>query len=568
MCGIAGIVDLSGTGRIDPVLLSRMNDSLSHRGPDGADIHVEPGVGLAHRRLSIIDLAGGAQPLFNEDRSVVVVFNGEIYNFAALAGMLAARGHRFATHCDTEVIVHGWEEWGEDCVQRFEGMFAFALWDRRTGTLFLARDRVGIKPLYYAPIGEGQLIFGSELKALLVHPDLDPDLDPQSVLDFFAYGYVPDPRTIFRGVRKLAPGHTLTLHRGSPWPQPRQYWDLSFEAAPIADDDAAAGLVERLSRSVHSHLMSDVPLGAFLSGGIDSSSVVALMAADAGAGIDTCSIGFRESSFDESEYARAVSTRYATRHHEQQVLVDDFELIDRLAGIYDEPFADSSAMPTFRVCELARRFVTVALSGDGGDELFGGYRRYASHLREERRRLSTPAPVRHVAAMLSTGITATGWHGLPGRRTLRSLGSDAIDAYFQWVTGLGHDLAPLFSGSFRRETQGYSPVEVLREHDRKAPADPLSRVQYLDFKTYLPGDILTKVDRALAGSPRPVAGPSLDRVGDAAAAAGEAEERRRKVAVEAGHAALSARCASGSAQDGVCGALVAVAPGAASRQGP
>ena len=511
MCGIAGIFDTTGHRRIDAALLRRMNDAQSHRGPDGADVHLEPGVGLAHRRLSIIDLAGGAQPLFNEDRTVVVVFNGEIYNFAELVTVLSARGHRFSTHCDTEVIVHGWEEWGEACVERFEGMFAFALWDRQKETLFLARDRVGIKPLFYSELPDGQLIFASELKALLVHPGPNLTLDSRSVLDYFAYGYVPDPRTIFGAVRKLAPGHALTIRRGRPVPKPRQYWDLSFEPElAIGDDEAESELVARLRGSIRSHLMSDVPLGAFLSGGVDSSSVVALMAGESASAVDTCSIGFREATFDESEYARAVAERYATRHHEQQVLADDFELIDRLAGIYDEPFADSSAMPTYRVCEVARRFVTVALSGDGGDELFGGYRRYAGHLKEERRRDSTPAAIRQVLARLSTGVTAPRWHALPGRRTLRSLGSDAIDAYFQWVTGLGHDLVPLFSASFRRELQGYSPVDVLREHDVRAPKDPLSRVQYLDFKTYLPGDILTKVDRASMAHSLEVRVPFLD----------------------------------------------------------
>ena len=268
MCGIAGILDLERDQLPDRGLLERMNKVQAHRGPDEATIHVEPGLGFAHRRLSIIDLASGHQPLFNEDGSVAVIYNGEIYNFQEIMAELVARGHRFRTRCDTEVIVHGWEEWGEACVQRFRGMFAFALWDRGRGALFLARDRLGIKPLHYALVNGRTLLFGSELKALLLHPDLSRALDPQAVEEYFAYGYIPDPRTILSGVRKLPPGHTLTVQRGRPVPEPVRYWDVSYRVSrSVGVDEACAELVARLRDAVRVRLISEVPLGAFLSGG-------------------------------------------------------------------------------------------------------------------------------------------------------------------------------------------------------------------------------------------------------------------------------------------------------------
>lgn len=393
MCGIVGIYHTRGDHPVNPALLHAMNETQAHRGPDGGGLYAEDGVGLGHRRLSIIDVEGGTQPLFNENGSVVVVYNGEIYNFQELFKELRARGHVFRTHCDTEAIVHAWEEWGEDCVLRFRGMFAFAIWDRNQRTLFLARDRMGIKPLYWAHTRSGALVFGSELKSLLRHPDLSREIDPLAVEDYFAYGYIPDPRTIYQSVHKLEPGHTLKVARDNPAPpRPRQYWDVSFNGGgPRRMDDAVDELRARLKEAVGVRMIADVPLGAFLSGGVDSSGVVAMMARHSDNPVDTCSIGFAQADHDESLHAAKVAARWRTNHRTRTVDPDSFDLIDSLAAMYDEPFADSSAMPTFRVCQLAREKVTVALSGDGGDEVFAGYTRHRWHVEEERVRGLVPS---------------------------------------------------------------------------------------------------------------------------------------------------------------------------------
>ena len=384
MCGITGIYFPDRERSVDRALLSRMNDTLVHRGPDDSGLFVDGGIGLGHRRLSIVDLSGGHQPLFNEDSSVVVVNNGEIFNFQQLSEELIAHGHRFHTRCDTEVIVHAWEQWGESCVERFRGQFAFALWDSNTETLFLVRDRLRIKPLHYAELADGTVIFGSEMKALPEHPGVPRTMDVTAVEDYFAYGYVPDPKSIYISIRKLAPGHTLAYSRKAGRREPRAFWDVSFDARVPKDESTICGeLVERLSEAVGIRLIADVPLGAFLSGGVDSSGVVALMAGQSSEPVDTCSIAFNVRGFDESEYAAQIAERYGTRHRVRAVDPDSFDLIDRLAHFYDEPYADSSAMPTYRVCALAREKVTVALSGDGGDEVFAGYRRYRWHHYEE-----------------------------------------------------------------------------------------------------------------------------------------------------------------------------------------
>ncbi len=516
MCGIVGIFETRSRREVEEAILLRMNDSQLHRGPDEGGLHREPGLGLGHRRLSIIDLSSGQQPLFNEDGSVVVVFNGEIYNFQGLASELASHGHRFRTHSDTEVIVHAWEQWGERCVDRFRGMFAFALWDRNSETLFLARDRLGKKPLYYAMLSDGRFIFGSELKALMTHPGLSREIAPRSVEDYFAYGYVPEPATIFRDVFKLPPAHTLTLRRGRPVGEPHEYWDVHFRVAgPMREDDVAVELIERLREAVKIRLVSEVPLGAFLSGGVDSSAVVAMMAQATEGPVNTCSISFGDPAFNESAYAAQVAERYRTNHRVQQVESDDFDLIDRLADMYDEPFADSSAMPTYRVCQLARRQVTVALSGDGGDENFAGYRRYRWHLYEERVRSLLPQAIRRpLFGFLGAVYPKADWAPkiFRAKSTFQALARDTLEGYFHSVSILADPLrARLFSPAFRRELQGYHAVEVLRRHARRSPTDDtLSRAQYLDIKTYLPGDILTKVDRASMAHSLEVRVPILD----------------------------------------------------------
>ncbi len=515
MCGIVGIFDTRSRRDVPEPLLSRMNEAQHHRGPDEGGLHREPGVGLGHRRLSIIDLSSGQQPLYNEDGSVVVVFNGEIYNFQELAQELASQGHRFRTHSDTEVIVHGWEQWGEDCVTRFRGMFAFALWDRNKETLFLARDRMGKKPLYYALLPDGHLIFGSELKTLLQHPELPREVDPLAVEDYFAYGYVPDPRTILRHALKLPPAHTLTVRRGGPLPEAREYWDLPFNSlAPMSEEQAAEELIARLREAVRCRLIAEVPLGAFLSGGVDSSAIVAMMAGILEEPVNTCSISFGDPSFNESQYAEQVARRYRTRHRVQQVEADDFELIDELARLYDEPFADSSAMPTYRVCELARRQVTVALSGDGGDESFAGYRRYRWHSYEEGVRKLLPSSLRRpLFGFLGRAYPKLDWapQFVRAKSTFQALARDTVEGYFHGVSVIPDPLREkLFSSPFRHELQGYQAIDVLRRHASRAPEHPLSCVQYLDFKTYLPGDILTKVDRASMAHALEVRVPILD----------------------------------------------------------
>jgi asparagine synthase (glutamine-hydrolysing) len=516
VCGIAGLFDPVARREIDRDLLTRMNESQHHRGPDGEGYHVEPGVGLAHRRLSIIDLATGAQPLYNESRDVCVVFNGEIYNFRELTAELSRRGHVFRTHSDTEAIVHSWEEWGAACVERFRGMFAFAIWDRGAQTLFLARDRLGVKPLYYAQLPDGMWIFGSELKALLAHPASPRTIDFQAIEEYFAYGYVPEPRSIFKGVRKLAPGHTLTIRRGHPVATPDEYWDAPFtQGAPVSEIEACGELIDRLRESVRLRLIADVPLGAFLSGGVDSSAVVAMMAGLSPEPVVTCSISFGDPAFNESQYARSVAERYGTQHHVEQVEADGFTLIDRLAAVYDEPYADSSAIPTYRVCELARRTVKVALSGDGGDESFGGYRRYRWHMNEERIRSLLPLALRRpVFGLLGEIYPKADWapRVFRAKTTFQALARDSVQAYFHTVSVVSDRMRhELFSEELRRELQGYRAMEVLERHAARAPSDhPLSLIQYMDLKTYLVGDINTKVDRASMAHGLEVREPLMD----------------------------------------------------------
>ena len=516
MCGITGIFDTRGRREIDEAVLVRMNESQHHRGPDEVGIHREPGVALGHRRLSIIDVSTGQQPLYNADGSVCIVYNGEVYNYQALIAELSALGYAFHTRSDTEAIVHAWEAWGEACVTRLRGMFAFAIWDRNRETLFLARDRLGVKPLHYALLDDGTLLFGSELKSLLAHGALPRDIDPYAVEDYFALGYVAEPRTIFRAARKLPPAHTLAIRRGAPVPEPREYWDVRFTCdARIGADDACAELVLRLRESVRLRMISEVPLGAFLSGGVDSSAVVATMAGLSAAPVNTCSIAFSDPSFDESTFAQQVSDRYHTRHFVDRVDSDDFDLIDDLARLYDEPFADSSAIPTYRVCQLARKHVTVALSGDGGDESFGGYRRYRFHLAEERLRRALPQSVRRpMFSFLGQVYPKADWapRYLRAKSTFEALGRDDVGAYFHSMSIVREGMRQrLFSGAFKARLGGYHASEVFQHHARLADTDdPLALIQYIDLKTYLVGDINTKVDRASMAHSLEVREPLMD----------------------------------------------------------
>ncbi|MEZ5532057.1 MAG: amidotransferase 1, exosortase A system-associated [Steroidobacteraceae bacterium] len=513
---MTGFVDLRGRREPDRALLRRMNDSIAHRGPDGEGEHCEPGVALGHRRLSIIDIATGQQPLYNEDGSVVVVYNGEIYNYQALIPELQALGHVFHTKSDTEVIVHAWEAWGETCVERFRGMFAFALWDRNKETLFLARDRLGVKPLYYALLPDGQCVFGSELKAVLLHPGVTRTIDPCAVEEYFALGYVAEPRTIYTSVQKLPPAHTLVLRRGAAPPAPREYWDVRFTLDnPIGVEDAKAELDRRLQDSIRLRMISEVPLGAFLSGGVDSSAVVATMARISDAPVNTCSISFDDPAFDETRFAQMVAERYRTNHFVDRVASDDFDLIDTLAATYDEPYADSSAIPTYRVCQLARQHVTVALSGDGGDENFGGYRRYQLHLMEEKLRSALPLGFRRpVFGLLGRLYPKADWapRVFRAKTTFESLARTSVEAYLQSVSIIRAPIrARLFSASAQRALGGYRADDVFARHAARAGTDdPLALIQYLDLKTYLVGDINTKVDRASMAHSLEVREPLMD----------------------------------------------------------
>ncbi len=516
MCGITGIIDTRGGREIERAVLQRMNDSQMHRGPDDGRLHIEPGVGLGHRRLSIIDIATGQQPLFNEDGSVVVVFNGEIYNYQQLIPELQTLGHVFHTRSDTEVIVHAWESWGADCVSHFRGMFALAMWDRKQQTLFMARDRLGVKPLYYALLDDGLLLFGSELKSLLAHGGLRRNIDPNGVEEYFALGYVAEPRTIFKQAQKLSPGHSLLIRRGQPVTEPRAYWDVRFSLNnPIAGPDAQAELVRRLQDSVRLRMVAEVPLGAFLSGGVDSSAVVAIMAGLSPEPVNTCSIGFDDPAFNESEFAQQVADRYQTRHRLEVVNSDDYDLIDTLARLYDEPYADSSAIPTYRVCQLARKHVTVALSGDGGDESLGGYRRYRMHLMEERLRTALPLGVRRpLFGMLGKLYPKADWapRMLRAKTTFEGLARSSVASYCHSVSIMRAPMRQaLFSPGFKSELAGYNAQAVFDRHAMNAGTDdPLALIQYLDLKTYLVGDINTKVDRASMAHSLEVREPLMD----------------------------------------------------------
>jgi asparagine synthase (glutamine-hydrolysing) len=447
---------------------------------------------------------------------VALVYNGEVYNYIELMQELRALGHSFRTKSDSETIVRAWEQWGEDCVLHLRGMFAFALYDARRQSLFMARDRMGVKPMHYALLPDGWLLFGSELKSLLAHGGLSRELDPQAVEDYFALGYAAEPRTVFKGAKKLEPGHRVLWKRGDPLPEPRPYWDVRFTLDnPIGAAAAQEELRERLAEAVRLRMRADVPLGAFLSGGVDSSAVVATMARLQREPVVTCSMGFDDPKFNETEFAKMVADRYGTAHHVETVASDDFDLIDTLARLYDEPYADSSAIPTYRVSQLARKRVTVALSGDGGDESFGGYRRYRLHLMEERLRQAMPYGLRKpLFGTLGKVYPKLDWapRFLRGKTTFEGLARSSVEAYFHSVSILrGPQRDELFSAKLQRELAGYNAFEVMARHAANAGTeDPLALIQYLDYKTYLVGDINTKVDRAAMAHSLEVREPLMD----------------------------------------------------------
>jgi asparagine synthase (glutamine-hydrolysing) len=509
MCGIAGIVGADRAYSADRAVISRMCRTIEHRGPDDEGIHAAGRVGLGMRRLSIIDLPTGRQPIHNEDRSVWIVFNGEIYNFPELRARLEARGHRFYTNSDTEVIVHLYEDHGSDCVHHLRGMFAFALWDEGRQRLLLARDRFGKKPLHYA-LHQRRLLFGSEIKALLAAEPALADLDPEGLLNFFYFGYIPDPLTAFRRIQKLPPGHLLEFANGRI--RVRRYWNLPDYGVhePKSEEECLEELEHRLSEAVRIRLVSDVPLGALLSGGVDSSTVVALMARAGSKRVKTFSIGFSNQDFDEAHHARAVARQFDTEHHELIIEPDIEETVDHITRLMEEPFGDSSAVPTYHVCRMAREHVTVALAGDGGDELFAGYDRYWSQLRRRQIPSLPPAMGSWYRHRVHPHVP-TGW---PGRRFLFNVSLEARDRYLDEISLLPVSVREpsLFTPDFvaHAKTQP-SPYDRLRGYlEERSASDPLSEMLYLDAKTYLPGDILTKVDRMSMATSLEVRAPLLD----------------------------------------------------------
>lgn len=509
MCGIAGIVSAE-SGGIDQATIHRMCQTIVHRGPDDEGIFVKGGAGLGMRRLSIIDLAGGHQPVFNEDKTVWVVFNGEIYNFPELRGELETRGHRFSTHTDTEVIVHLYEERGAECVHQLRGMFAFALYDEGRRRLLLARDRLGIKPLHYA-LTNGRLLFGSEIKAILAAcPEL-ATIDPEALLQYLHFGYIPDPQTAFAPIRKLPPGYLLEFESGEV--RLRQYWDLPEYGThpPHSEEECLEELEFRLAEAVRIRLIADVPLGAMLSGGVDSSTVVALMARASSAPVKTFSIGFRNDDFNETSYARLVAQRFGTDHQELILEPNVVDTVETLTRSLEEPFGDSSMLPTYYVSRLARQQVTVALSGDGGDELFAGYDRYRTYLRSEFNRVPSWAG-RWYRTQVHPRLSTS----LPGRNFAYNASLPWQERYLEAVSFLPafERDAPLLSSEFRATAREFAdPLQVMRDCLEKAPArDPMSKALYLDTKTYLAGDILTKVDRMSMATSLEVRVPILDHV--------------------------------------------------------
>jgi asparagine synthase (glutamine-hydrolysing) len=494
MCGIAGFVDrdiAAATGNAAAFTrVHRMCEVIRHRGPDDEGIHVEPGVGLGMRRLSIIDLSGGRQPISNETRTVWVVFNGEIYNYRELRSELEAAGHHFSTSSDTETIVHAYEQWGEGVFARLRGMFGLALWDGSSRTLLLARDRAGQKPVHYAERG-GRLYFASEIKSLLAAGAVDAQINLRALDHYLAFLYTPRDESILAGVRKLPPGHFLRWRDGRL--DVARYWQVSaHETFAGSEADAVVELDRVLQDAVRAHMVSDVPLGAFLSGGVDSSGVVGMMARASSRPVKTFSIGFDEPEYDELEHARVVARHFGTDHHEFVVRPDGLSILGDLVSHFDEPFADSSAIPTWYVSEIARRHVTVVLSGDGGDELFGGYDRYLTHPRVAAfDRLPVPG-LRSVAALVWPHLP----HGARGKNFLRHVSRDAAGRYLDSIAHFQADeRRALFAADVQSALSSDAEAALARHFDRFAALPHESRMMRFDFETYLPEDVLTKVDR-------------------------------------------------------------------------
>ena len=514
MCGITGVVYSASRRIVDPCVLKRMADSIAHRGPDADGFHIDRNVGLAHRRLSIIDLEGGDQPIGNEDGSIQVVFNGEIYNFRELRSELESKGHQFKTFSDTEVIVHLYEELGDRCVERLRGMFAIALWDSRKQRLLLARDRVGIKPLFVS-VNDHRIVFGSELKPLLAHGDIQRELDPAAIDEYLNYGVIPGDRCIFKGVEKLLPGHVLTIDVPNWRVERRRYWQLQFAAfETLSVDEWQEAILDKLDETVRLHLLADVPVGSFLSGGIDSSIVTGLASRALSTPIQTFSMGFRESAFNELPAAREIAEHLGTEHTERTVSADAVSLLPQLTKFYDEPFADSSAVPTFLLSQVASQHVKVVLSGDGGDEALGGYSRYAHDLKEASIRRMIPGWMRRpFLSTLAAAWPKADWLPRPLRLKtfLTNMSLPAGEAYANTLSlcrlPLRHQL---LHADWRSAVRSHKTSKVAENGFSNGGSDPLNGMIAADMATLLPDDYLVKVDRASMANGLEVRPPMLD----------------------------------------------------------
>ncbi|MBT8471370.1 MAG: asparagine synthase (glutamine-hydrolyzing) [Marinicaulis sp.] len=514
MCGIAGIFDLNGKRDVDRHALQRMSAALTHRGPDGKGEFFAPGIGFAHRRLAVIDFAGGVQPFHAQGNGGVLSFNGEIYNYPELAREMSQNGISLKTRSDTEVLAEGWARAGSEYVQKLRGMYAISFWDPKTEQLTLARDRLGERPLYYAQTADGFLIFASEISALVASDMFDAKLNPDAVADYFYYGYVPDPKAIYKGVHKLPPATILTAEREQPLRFERYWRPVFAESKNLEFVDASNALLDKVDDAVRTQMISDAPLGAFLSGGVDSSGIVASMH-EAGGKLITCTVGFDEASHDERRYAKKIAEKFGSDHHEHVAELSATPLVDDIAAAFGEPFADTSALPSYIVAKLAREHVKVALSGDGGDELFAGYRRYRFYLGEENIRKRLPFALRK--ALFGAGgaiYPKMDWAPRPLRMktTLRSLAQSRPQGYAEAVAiNLPSRASSLLSRDLTKSIGDYHPHSVIADAMSDANTDdPLACAQYADLMTWLPGRMLTKVDRASMAHSLEVRPPLLD----------------------------------------------------------
>lgn len=514
VCGIAGIIYLNRDRPVEEKILQAMTGALAHRGPDGEGYWTGKSIGFGHRRLAIIDLEGGRQPLSNEDQSVWVIYNGEIYNYRELTDELKQKGHRFQTRSDTEVIVHAYEEYGTNSFKHFQGMFSFALWDERRRTLFLVRDPVGIKPLFYYTDSE-KILFASEIKAFLKHPAFKIGINWCAIDSYLTYGFIPAPQTVYQNCFKLKPGHFASISDGKIKVQ--SYWDIQDSNPVISTSDfqsAVKEVRELLFQAVTSNLVSDVPLGALLSGGLDSSTVVAIMAKKAGQPVSTFNIGFEDPAYDESSYATTVSDYFRTQHYFKKVQVQPEDILGKIVSIFDEPFGDASAVPTFYLSQIVREKVKVALAGDGGDENFGGYRRYWIDLGLNRFRPRIPNLFKNI--FYGLGVSAEYISSSPYLKKmstfLKQTGLSEPEGYYHTVSLLKPEEKKwLYTPDFQSQIKDESPYRSFLEHyNRFADLDPLSRMIYADIQTFLPDDYLTKVDRTSMFHGLEVRVPMLD----------------------------------------------------------